>query len=110
MAKSIFEIENELTLYQCCLADKAIEFIQKEIYGFLDSDKCYKKLLYGTLLLESLRDPDKIINDLEYLTQDEYELELEKLNDICGCINCGNMSQRATDDTISTSLSSLLVY
>lgn len=109
MSKSIIDIERELTLYQCCLADKAIDYIQKEIYGFQDASKCYNSFLYATLLLESLRNPTAVITNLEHLTQEEYEAELEKLNDYCGCINCGDMSF-ATNDTISANLTTLFIY
>ena len=109
MAKSIQDINNELTAYQCCIANLTIEYITKEIYGQQDIECLYNRLVYGVLLIENLKSPQEVM-DLNYLTQAELELELEKLNNLCGCMNCPQGLASITDDTISTGLDDLLIY
>lgn len=104
MSKSAQDINNELTLYQCCIADKAIEYINKEINGIEDLDCLLSKLEYLTLRVETLKRWQSIIS-LEQMTQDQIEAELEKLNDLCGCINCN--IQQTLSDTLPQGLSIL---
>ena len=101
MAKTYHQIHNELTMYQCCIADLAIEYIAKEINGIQEIDCLYWDIVYGVMRIETLKKYVTLISSLQY-TQQEIEDELEKLNDLCGCVSCNLAS--FLDDTISTSL------
>lgn len=96
MAKTTTEINTELVYYQCCLADLAYKYIVKEENGHQNIDCMLSNLIYGTTLLESLKCPDIVLN-MEYLTQDELEIELEKLAEICGCVACDDPTQLSND-------------
>ncbi len=98
MAKTTTEIGVELTFYQCCIADLAYKYIVKEENGLQNIECLLNKLIYGTILLEALRCPARILA-LEQLTQTELEEELEKLSDLCGCAACEDNTV-LTDDTI----------
>ena len=106
MAKSISEINRELFAYQCCLADKAVLYIYKEMRGQSNIECELNKLIYYNLLLEQLSCPDAIL-DLEQLSQEELEANVEKLNSYCGCMTCGDPSDML-DDTLPTGLRALL--
>ncbi len=102
MSKTAAEIDAELVLYNCCFADKAIQYIQKEVYGFQDTQCKLDKLTHIQLLLKYLACHETII-ELETLTQIELEELLEQLNDLCGCATCQD-SSTITDDTLPTGL------
>lgn len=102
MAKTAAEIDAELVLYQCCFADKALQAIQKEVYGFQDTQCELDKLDYIQLLLKYLSCHEAII-ELETLTQVQLEELLEKLNDLCGCQTCKD-NATIIDDTLPTGL------
>ena len=53
MAKTKAEIDAELTYYQCCLANLALKYIHKEMYGHQSIDCMYRKLQFGKLVLKS---------------------------------------------------------
>lgn len=104
MAKTTKEIDSELVLYKCCFADKALEYLQKEIYGFQDLECRLNKLILMEMLIKRLSCHVTIL-ELTTLTQTELEETLEKLNDLCGCVNCQDLTD-LTDDTLPTGLSS----
>lgn len=106
MSKSIANINKELTMYQCVLADLAIAYITKELHGHQNINCSLAKLTYGVILLEALRTPDRTL-ELEQLTQTELEAELEKLNDICGCV-AGTDPNDLILDTINATLTQLI--
>lgn len=97
MAKTTAEINRELIFYQCCLADLAIKYILKEIYGHQNIECLLNKLIYGTTLLEALKCPSRVLT-LEHMTQTEIEDNLEKLGDLCGCITCQDPDDLTEDD------------
>lgn len=105
MAKSITQINIELFYYKCCLASLAIKAITKEIYGSTSTCQ-FNKLQYGILLQESLECPERIL-DQEIMTQAEYEEQLEKLNNLCDCITCGDPDDLILD-TLPTGLQETL--
>lgn len=107
MSKSITQINNELRLYQCCVADLAINYITKELNGHQNLECLLNKLSLAVHLIENLKCPENIL-ELECLTQSELEENLEKINDLCGCINCTDLDD-LFDDTISSTLSGLIV-
>lgn len=100
MAKTTAEINIELTLYQCCLADLAYNYVLKETTGQQNIECELLKLKAGVRLLEGLKCPDAILS-LEQLTQTELEETLEKLSDLCGCMTCKTDAE-IIDDTVST--------
>lgn len=106
MAKTTTQINNELRLFQCCLADLAVTYITKELNGHQNLECLLDKLSFGVHLLENLKCPENIL-ETECLTQAEIEENLEKLNDICGCINCTDLDD-LFDDTVSSTLSGLI--
>lgn len=106
MAKTTAEISRELFAYQCCVADKAIEYILKETTGQQNIDCLLDQLIFNTMLIESLSCPTAIL-DLQQLSQAEIESNLEKLNQYCGCMTCGDPSDMY-DDTLPTGLQALL--
>lgn len=99
MAKSRDQINKELTLYQCCLADKAYEYISKELTGQQDIDCEFNKVKSGVLIIEALKCPENILNN-NFLTQTQVENLLEQLNLICGCIECLSSEDLLDDTTI----------
>lgn len=105
MAKTISQINIELFYYKCCLAELAIKAIAKEVYG--SDDTClFNKLRYGILLQKSLECPERIL-DQEIMTQAEYEEQLEKLNNLCGCVTCED-PEELINDTLPTGLKDTL--
>lgn len=106
MAKTTAEINIELTLYQCCLADRAYNYILKETTGQQNIECELLQLKAGVRLLEGLKCSDSIIA-LEQLTQTELEATLEKLSDLCGCMTCKSDAE-IIDDTIATTESIIL--
>ncbi len=107
MAKTLTQINNELRLYQCCLADLAIDYITKELNGHQNLECLLNKLTFGVHMLENLKCSDNILST-ECLTQVEIEQNLEKLNQLCGCINCTDLDD-LFDDTISSTLGGLII-
>lgn len=87
MSKTSAQIDIELMLYKCCLADKAIEYIQKEVYGVQDLDCKLNKLILLQLLIKYLSCHEAIL-EWETLTQQQLEETLEKANELCGCATC----------------------
>lgn len=106
MAKTVANINIELTMYQAALADLAIKYITKELHGHQNINCSLSKLTYGVMLLEALRSPARTL-ELEQLTQTELEDELEKLNDICGCV-AGMDPNDLILDTINATLTELI--
>ena len=99
MAKTITQINTELTVYQCCIADLAYKYMTKEGLGI--KDPCLlNKVIAGVTFIENLKCPENVIDNS--LTQEEYELCLEQLNQLCGCVYC-NDSSVVTNDTLLTS-------
>ncbi len=105
MSKTSAEIDIELVLYECCIADMALRYVQKEIYGLQDLEQELDKLTFTSLLYKYLLEHDAII-DLQVLTQDQLEAQLEKLNNLCGCATCKD-SASIVDDTLPTGLSTI---
>ena len=104
MSKTTHQIINELTMYQCCAADRAIEYIAKEINGIQEIEGLYASIVYLTLRIETLKKFQSLLS-LQQYTQQEIEDQLEKLNDECGCMTC-NIPKFMTD-TIPTSMTNL---
>ncbi len=102
MAKTAAEITNELALYECCLADLALKYVHKEVYGQQDLTCQLNKLKYAQLLHKYLSRHVTLL-EAEVFTQAELEEELEKLADICGCVVCED-SADLLDDTLPTGL------
>lgn len=102
MTKSIDRINKELTLYQCCLADKAYEYISKETTGQQDIECELNKIIAGVRILEALKCSQSIL-DNKSLTQTQIELLLEQLNNICDCIECLTPDE-LLDDTVQEGL------
>ena len=102
MAKTVIEINNELILYECQIADMATKYVIKEMYGQQDLACMLNKITYMVNLLELLSVHLQIIAR-EHLTQTELEDELEKLNDLCGCATCKSIEE-IVDDTVSTAM------
>lgn len=111
MAKTRSQIRVELALYQCCLADLAIKYILKEMQGQQGINCLLNKVVYGSTLLEAIKCTNQVLTR-EHLTQTEYEDELEKLNDLCGCIPCDDPEEVIEDldsDQIPAALTNLIL-
>lgn len=106
MSKSTAQIKREVTLYQCCVADMAIDYIYKELSGQQNIDCLLKKFYLATELLDGLKCSQNLLNN-DCLTQTEIETMLEQLNDICGCVACES-STDLLDDTLPNGFNLLL--
>lgn len=100
MAKTTTQINNELTVYQCCIADKAYKYMMKEQMG-IDDPCTLNNIIMGVILIEALKCPEDTIDYA--LDQDEYEATLEQLNHICGCVNCTSHSIITNDTLLNAS-------
>ena len=107
MAKSIANINSELFLYKCSLSNLAIKYILKEITGQQNLACNYSKLEYGVLLIEAMSCAERILEQ-EILTQAQIEVELEKINNITGCVGCGDLNDY-NYDTLPTGMEDIII-